>query len=140
MAVLTGVFRIGRDAELRRIPSGEAVINLSLAYNYGNKGSDGKRPTTWVDAALWGKRAESLAQYILKGQQFECTLGELRIESFTKADGTPSTKLAARVIAIDFVSGGNQGSGNSEPRQEAPKPAPKPSSGGFDDMDDDIPF
>jgi single-strand DNA-binding protein len=40
------------------------VANVSLAFTYGKKGDDGKRPTQWVDASLWGQRAESLAPYI----------------------------------------------------------------------------
>ena len=150
MPVLHGVFRIGRDAELRRIPSGEAVINLGLAYNHGQKSSDGKKPTQWVDAVLWGKRAESLAQYLVKGTQVECILGDVHIESFNKADGTPYTKLAARIQDIEFVGAAgqsrNEGSQHNSAASHAPttpasNPKPTPSrGGGFDDMDDDIPF
>ena len=62
-----GLARIGKDAEVRFTPSGAAVANVSLAFTYGKKGDDGKRPTQWVDASLWGQRAESLAPYIKKG-------------------------------------------------------------------------
>ena len=58
MAHLAGVFRIGRDAEVRHTAKGDSVANLSLAYNYGQKGSDGKRPSQWIDGSLWGKRAD----------------------------------------------------------------------------------
>lgn len=44
--------RIGNDPEVRFIQSGDAVLSLSLAYAYGRKGSDGKRPTQWLDAAI----------------------------------------------------------------------------------------
>ena len=43
--ILTGLARIGKDAELRYTASNEPVANLSLAFNYGRKGDDGKRPT-----------------------------------------------------------------------------------------------
>ena len=56
-----GLARIGRDVELRTTQSGETVAGLSLAFSFGKKGADGKRPTQWVDASLWGKRAEALA-------------------------------------------------------------------------------
>ena len=62
-----GLARIGRDAEIRHTAGGDAVASLSLAFTYGRKGEDGKRPTQWVDASLWGKRAEALAQYLTKG-------------------------------------------------------------------------
>ena len=64
-----GLARIGKDAEVRYSPNGDAIANLSLAFTYGKKGTDGKRPTQWVDATLWGKRAESLAPYLKKGGQ-----------------------------------------------------------------------
>ena len=59
-----GLARIGKDAEVRFTPGGTAVANVSLAFTYGKKSDDGKRPTQWVDASLWGQRAESLAPYI----------------------------------------------------------------------------
>ena len=147
MAILTGVFRLGRDAELRRIPSGEAVINLSLAYSYGNKDSSGNKPAQWIDGALWGKRAESLAQYLTKGVQVDCVLEDVHIEAFSKADGTPSFKLAGRVLKFDFAGGGERDaqrqSAPPPTRSHAPiarQPQPQKPQSGFNDMDDDIPF
>ena len=68
MAHITGAFRLGRDAELRYTPGkNEPVINLALAFNWGQKGEDGNRPSQWIEASLWGKRAEALAPYLLKG-------------------------------------------------------------------------
>ena len=46
-----------------------SASNLALAFNYGRKDDQGQRPTQWVDAALWGKLAESLKQYLIKGKQ-----------------------------------------------------------------------
>src|SRR3546814_3545398 len=68
MAILTGLMRLGRDAELKYTAGGDAIANLALAYNYGKK-ENGKQPSQWVDAALFGKRAESLAQYLTKGDR-----------------------------------------------------------------------
>ena len=96
-AIYSGVARVGRDAEVRYVPSGEAVVNLSLAFSYGKRDADGKRPTTWVEAGLWGKRAETLAPYLVKGQQVWVTIQDLRIETFTKSDGTQGHKLAGRI-------------------------------------------
>ena len=45
MATLIGLFILGRDAEVRRTSGGDPVATLSLAYNYGRKGADNKRPT-----------------------------------------------------------------------------------------------
>jgi single-strand DNA-binding protein len=132
-----GLARIGRDVELRHTPNGEAVANLSLAFTYGKRGADGKRPTQWVEAALWGKRAESLAPYLLKGQQVVAYLEDVSIQTFRKQDGTDGIKLAARVGDLELIAG------QGEAQQQAPTraPAPRPAApSGFDDMDSDIPF
>lgn len=143
--ILTGPARIGRDAELRHIPSGESVINLSLAYNHGKRDAEGNRPTQWIDAGLWGKRAESLAQHLLKGTQVWVVLEDVHLEEYEGKNGK-GTKLAARVQSIEFI--GPKQSGGAEraapapaPAARRPAPAPAGKTGtGFDAMDDDIPF
>lgn len=135
-----GLARLGRDCEVRFTAEGEAVATLSLAFTYGRKGPDGKRPTQWVDGALWGKRAEALAPYLLKGGQVSVTLEDVHIQEFKKGDGTPATKLAGRVLAIDLASSGEP---RVAPAVSAPAQARRPAAapaGGFADMDDDIPF
>jgi single-strand DNA-binding protein len=132
-----GLARIGRDVELRHTPNGEAVANLSLAFTYGKRDSDGKRPTQWVEAALWGKRAESLAPYLLKGQQVVAYLEDVSIQTFRKQDGTDGVKLAARVGDLELIAGQGEAQAPAPTRAPAPRPA---APSGFDDMDDDIPF
>ena len=134
-----GLARIGKDAEVRYTPGGAAVANVSLAFTYGKKGDDGKRPTQWVDASLWGQRAESLAPYIKKGGQIVAYLEDVSIQTFTKGDGTQATKMVARLVDLEFVSGGEQASSQPKP-QPKPQAAQQSHGSGFDDMDDDIPF
>lgn len=116
MSTMTFVGRLGRDAELKYTPNGDAVINLAVAYNYGRKGQDGKKPSQWVDAALFCKRAEALAQYLVKGTQLFLVLDDVHVNQFTKSDGTPSASLKGTVQKIDFV--------GSAPQQSAPVPQP----------------
>jgi len=144
MTQLVGVLRIGRDAELRSAGQ-TSVINLALAYNYGKKESGGDKPTQWIDASLWGKRAEALEQYLLKGQQVYAVINDVHIETYDKRDGGTASKLVGVISDIELVGGRPQQSGERRereerpaPRREAPKPAPAQS--GFDDIDDDIPF
>lgn len=137
MAHLYGLARLGRDAELRSTTGGEQVASLSLAFTYGRKGEDGKRPTQWVDGALWGKRAEALTPYLKKGSLVVVTVEDLHIATFKKGDGSEGVKLAGRVIALDLAGGNERAAAPPPP----PAPAPKPSGGsGFDDMDSDVPF
>ena len=141
MATLFGLARLGRDAELRTTAQGEHVAGLSLAFSYGRKGQDGKRPTQWVDGALWGKLAEALAPYLLKGSNVSVTLDDVHIETFRKVDGTDGIKLAGRVSSIELAGGAPQA---ARPAAPAPRPAPvsksTPAGSGFDDIDGDIPF
>jgi single-strand DNA-binding protein len=139
MATLIGLFTLGRDAELRTTAQGDQVASLALAYQYGRKGNDGKRPTQWVDAALWGERAAKLAEYLTKGSEFLMTVEDLHVETYDKRDGGQGIKLAGRIGTVEFT--------RSKPAVQAlaPTPAPRPPApkpaSGFDDMDDDsIPF
>ena len=133
-----GLARLGRDAEIRTTSNGEQVATLALAFSYGRKGSDGKRPTQWVDGALWGRRAEALAPYLLKGGLVSVSLEDVHVETFEGKNG-PGHKLAARVVDVELAGGGERTAAPAP----APRPAPRPpasASSGFDDMDSDIPF
>lgn len=102
---LIGNVRLGRDAELRHTQGGTAVATLFGAYRYGRKGDDGKRPTQWVEATLWGAQAEAMADYLKKGEQFLLTLNEVHVQGYEKLDGTPGVKLMGTVRDIDFIGG-----------------------------------
>ena len=141
----SGLFRIGRDAKLRHLTSGVAVCNVTLAYNYGKKGDDRNRPTQWVEAAIFDKRAEVLAPMLLKGAQHVFHLSDLHIETYEGKNG-PGTKLVGRVDDVELT---DRRDAPPAPRQAAQRPAqparqapPRQGSSGsgFDDMDDDIPF
>lgn len=146
MPKMIGMMRLGRDAEVRYTPNNEPVASLSLAYVHGKADQDGKRPTQWIDATLWGKRAESLAPYLTKGARHCFTLDELHIQTFQRQDGSGGTKIVARVLDVELGSRTE----NQAPPAPAPRPAPPPprpapaprqgGSSGFDDMDDQIPF
>lgn len=139
-----GLARLGRDVEIRYTQSGEPVATLALAFTFGKKGPDGKRPTQWVDASLWGKRVEALAPYLVKGMQLVAYIDDVHVQTYTRQDGTQGHKMAARVSDLELVAGQSQGDEPAQQRAPAPRPAPRPApapaSSGFDDMDDDIPF
>ena len=111
MPTLSGMARVGRDAEIRDA-SGTSVCNLSLAFNVRVKN---ERTTTWLDASLWGKQAEALAPYLVKGAVVSVTVNDVHLQQFAKADGTSATKLAGRVIDIELG-----------PKTEAAAPPPPP--------------
>jgi single-strand DNA-binding protein len=142
--ITTGLARIGKDAELRYTSNNEPVCNISLAYNYGRKGDDGKRPTQWIEASLWGKRAESLAPYLLKGKQVDVVLEEPHIEAFDGKNGA-GHKFVGRVLSIEFASDGQRQEGQQQPAptqqpRQAPAARPAPQTSAFGSFDDDVPF
>lgn len=133
----SGLARIGKDAELRYTQGGEPVANVSLAFTYGKKGEDGKRPTQWVDASIWGKRAESMGAYLLKGKQIVAYLEDVHLQTYTKGDGTSNTKMVARLADLEFVSDGSDHKPTQKPQNEAQsRPAPAPQGSWFDDFDE----
>lgn len=140
-----GLARIGRDVEIRNTAQGEPVANLALAFTYRNKG---EKCTQWVEASLWGKRAEALQPYLKKGGLISVTIDDVHIETYQGRDGQ-GTKLVGRVSDLELAGGGDrQESPQAAQRTPAPpqrqaapsQPAPRQASGGFEDMDDDIPF
>lgn len=135
--------RIGRDAELRFTQGGDAVCSVAIAVDYGRKGQDGKRPSQWYEAVLWGKQAEALAPYLLKGKQVFFSGNDLHVEQFEKRDGTQGVKLVCRCSEIKFAydGQGQQSQQQAPQRQPAQRPqqqASQPPAG--DSFDDDIPF
>lgn len=134
--------RIGRDAELRHASNGDSVSNFSLAVDVGTKAN---QRTLWVDCVLWGKRAEALTPYLLKGGKVTVH-GRVDLSEYQKKDGTQGAKLQITVSEVDLHGG------SDKPADAAPAPAPArapskpapPKAGwpqqGIDDLADDVPF
>ena len=141
------LLRIGRDSELRFTPSGTAVCNVVGAYDVG---FGDKKHTQWIEGAIWGKQAEAVAQYILKGSQLVIYADDVEVEQFTKNDGAPGCKLKCRVNKIDFAGPKPDSAGSAPANQQAQQPQQQSyqqpqqqaPNGGFNDFDESsgIPF
>lgn len=143
MATLTGLFTLGRDAETRVTQNGTTVTTLALAYNYGRKGEDGKKPSQWVRASMFGKQAEALVPYLTKGKQVSLVIRDLHIATFQKQDGSTGTSLEGVADFDDFARKPKEvGDAPAPAPKPAPRPAQPPSAGsGFDEFDGaDVPF
>lgn len=156
---MTDYGRIGRDAELRYTAgqNATAVINLAVAVDYGRKDPNtGKRPTQWVEVVIWGQQAESLAEYLVKGQGVHFTISDVHIEEY-QSQGVARSKLVGRCMELKLVGGApqqqqGQQTGNQQPRQQQQQrpqqqqqqrqqpPAQQQQAQDFDSFDDDIPF
>lgn len=126
MKSITIAGNIGKSAETRRTPNGDAVTSWSLAVEE-RKGSE--KRTIWFDCSLWGKRGESLAQYLTKGGKV-AVAGEL---STREHDG--KTYLTVRAEQVTLLGGGQD---RDEPRRDEQRrdPARQAPAG----LDDEIPF
>lgn len=135
---LIGLARIGNEPELRYTKNDDAVMSLSLAYNYGRKGDDGFKPSQWVDAALWGKLAEALQPYLTKGSTVCVTLDDVHVATYEKKDGSSGSKLAGRITSIELTKR-DAAEEAPAPKRAAPPKATK-SRDAMDGFEDDIPF
>jgi single-strand DNA-binding protein len=122
---LIGLARIGNDPELRYTSSGTAVLQLSLAYSHGKE-----KATQWLNAALFGKRAESLANFLQKGQLIYAEVSDIHVDIFVGKDGKERVSLKGMVQDVGLT-------GRADESKKAPAQA-QPES--IADMTDDIPF
>lgn len=142
---LSGVARLGRDIEIRQTSGGQSVANLALAYDYGQKAADGKRPTQWVEAVLWGEQCQRLQAYLTKGTVLTVSLRDLRVEVFDKRDGTQGSKLTGTIMHLEFTprQKERETASMAPARAAVPRKAAKaapPAADGPLPFDDDIPF
>ena len=82
------VGNLGRDAELRYTPGGAAVATLNLATTevWNDKQGQRQEKTEWHRCVLWGKQAESLQEYLVKGKQIYVE-GRLQTRQWDDKDG-----------------------------------------------------
>ncbi|MBP9916297.1 MAG: single-stranded DNA-binding protein [Thiobacillaceae bacterium] len=143
---------LGRDPEIRYLPSGDAVANLRIATTdkFKDKSGEPQEVTEWHSVAFFGKQAEICGQYLKKGSQIYVE-GSLRTRKWQDKDGNDryTTEIRGdRMQMLGSRGGGGGGGGggmadfDSPPADNAPRGKPAPSGGGegFGDMDDDIPF
>ena len=152
----------GRDPEIRYLPSGQAVANVSVATSSRRKDrntGESIEETQWHRVTFFDRLAEIAGEYIKKGQPIYVE-GRIKYGKFTNKDGIEQNTvdiIATEMQLLGKREGmGGPGGGDDEgqgqaprrlappPQSHAPAPAPRPApakaSSGFDDMDDDIPF
>ena len=126
--------RVGRDCEIRFTDAGDPIGSWSMAIDYGYGKNAG---TLWVNCSLFGKRAESLKQYILKGTQLGFN-GEIFMREYVTKDGVTKTSLECRVSNVSLVGSKSVDQGAGTPPQN--KGAGNTNPEDFEQMADGIPF
>jgi single-strand DNA-binding protein len=150
--------RLGRDPEVRYMPSGEAVCNFSVATaeKWKDKASgEVKEETTWHRITAFGRQAEIVGEYLRKGSLVFIE-GKMTQRAYADKDGAEKVSHEIRMQDMKMLSsreagqGGQSGGGNAGQPAQRPSAAPQasgqarptrpPALNNFDDMDDDIPF
>ena len=149
------VGNLGKDPEVRYAPSGDAFANVTMATTrtWKDKTSgEKKEETEWHRIVFNGRLAEIAGEYLKKGRSIYVE-GRLRTRKWQDKDGADkyTTEIYADQMQMlgsrEGLGGGDEGGGGRAPGagggsaggSAKPAPAKKP-AGGFDDMDDDIPF
>lgn len=127
---------VGRDAEVRYLQSGAAILTVTVANNVG---FGDKQKTNWIRVNVWGKRAEGqLSNYLKKGQQVFVS-GELTVSEYQAKDGTTKSNLELNATIIDLIGSRKEGD-QPAPRQAQQAPQPRQAPANDLPFDDDIPF
>ncbi|KAA3636392.1 MAG: single-stranded DNA-binding protein [Calditrichaeota bacterium] len=142
-AILIG--RLGKDPELKYTQSGKAFATFSLATSENWKGQDGQKQesTTWHNIVAWGRQAEVMKEYLVKGKQVYI---EGRIANRSYDDKEGNKKYISEVVVQSFQFIGDRGGSSSSSDDSssysqsppADMPSGPPASGGGGD--DDLPF
>ena len=102
---VTLIGRLTRDAELKYTQSGFAISNFSIAVNRRRKnGEQWVEEAHFFDITLYGKSAESLKQYLIKGKQIAVD-GELRQDRWDQ-DGQQRSKVVIAANNVQLLGGG----------------------------------
>ncbi len=136
------VGNLGRDPESRSLPSGQSVVNFSLATSRRYKDRDGNRKdeTEWHNIVCFGKSAEIAAQYLTKGKMIFVE-GRIQTRSWDDKDG--KKQYRTEIICENFQMLGSKGDGQGGGRSGGGAPSADTGGGGDhgpDFGDDDIPF
>jgi single-strand DNA-binding protein len=154
----------GRDPEIRYLPSGQAVANVSVATSSRRKDKNSGEmieDTQWHRVTFYDRLAEIAGEYVKKGRPIYVE-GRLKYGKYTDQAGIEKNTVDIIATELQLLGGregmggsedGGSGSGGYAPRpaaaprapapaaaRQAPAAAPARQSSGFDDMDDDIPF
>ncbi|WP_342132976.1 single-stranded DNA-binding protein [Hydrogenophaga sp. OTU3427] len=154
----------GRDPEIRYLPSGQAVANVSVATSSRRKdrtSGEMVEDTQWHRVTFYDRLAEIAGEYVKKGRPIYVE-GRLKYGKYTDQSGVEKNTVDIIATELQLLGGregmggpGEEGGGGgggysrppAAPRAAAPAAAPRqpaarpaPASSGFEDMDDDIPF
>lgn len=157
-AILIG--NLGKDPEVRYMPSGEAIANITLATtdSWKDKSGEKQERTEWHRVSFFGRQAEVVGEYLKKGSSIYV---EGRIQTRKWQDKEGQDRYTTEIVAdrMQMLGGKSSGGGSFEVVENergesssarpnkpaasssaAPAKAAPAAKGSFDNFDDDIPF
>lgn len=140
---------LGRDPEVRYMPSGSAVANVTLATSdvwKDKQTGERQERTEWHNVVFFNRLAEIAGEYLKKGSKVYIE-GSLRTRKWQDKN-TGSDRYTTEIVAnemqmLDSRGGGGEGYGSYSGGKSQGTPQPQPReevAAGADDFDDDIPF
>jgi single-strand DNA-binding protein len=144
------VGNLGKDPEVRYMPNGNAVANITLATTESWKdkqSGEQQEKTEWHRIVMFRRLGEIAGEYLKKGSQVYI---EGKLQTRKWQDNSGNDRYTTEIVASEMQMLGGRGGGGSAgfsgdsapaqaaaPAQSAPAPAPAAAGG---DFDDDIPF
>lgn len=128
MADIKFTGNVGKDAELKFLPSGRAVLNFSVADSKSKKLDNGEWETLaeqWLDCAIWGELAEFYTDKIKRGSRVT-VYGDFMSRKYQNKEGVPGVALEVNVKGVDIMPSrnGQQGGQRQGGQQSDPWAAP----------------
>jgi len=137
LAQMTIIGNLGGKPKLRTTPNDQKVCDFSVAVNSKKRvGGEVEELTQWFKVTVWGKQAESCAQYLDKGTRVYAQ-GRFELQFWTDDSGTERTTLAItgdNIVFLGDKKDRDNGEGETTGQQSAPA-----DTGRFG-KDDDVPF
>lgn len=129
---------VTRDGELKATKGGTPVLTFGLAFNDRKRNAAGEWEDVpnFIDCVIYGKLAESIAQYVTKGQKLFAA-GKLHYSSWVR-DGAKRSKIELIIDTLDLAGGRKQG--EQQQAQQAPAYSAPPAPIQDDLYDEEIPF
>ena len=103
---------VGKDPELRFTPSGKPVLGFSVAdtprrYNRDSGEWEDAGETLWLNVSLWDRKAETMAEHVVKGVRVMVT-GTLKARSYTTREGEQRTVTEVTADEVAIIPKANQ--------------------------------
>ena len=123
-----------RDPDTKYSPSGMAITNIHMALS--RKVKDEER-VTWARFTAFGKMAETLNQYLAKGNPVLLSVDQVEVEVYTRKDGQAGATLVGIIQGFSFIGSSGNARGVTGPSPSRP-PAPTPMRTPMDE--DNVPW